>query len=397
MSKSIKQIFAVIWQKINVISAVFTCFFGITIFFIFSSTMTSFVGSFLHVHPSFTGGEIAGDFIAPVENYGLARYTVHQPVINAKWQQNAEYWQLVFEFTDSNTGSQELMLYIKLSTQNPEKVETKSIKTALSEASLKDYDFAVQLNDGEGKLFDNSGKYICNAEYYKLNNGSTVKLRIPLQDKRIQKVLAAKTTYHYIVPEKNSAISPLEVSMEIRKSSKKEKAENAVYVQHIKELYTQSKAFETLLQKPAGAPSPEDVDGCLSYYSQKLKENPMDYISMTYYGMYYAIKGGQSNFMSAISLVNEAFEYMDRAAALAYNKEDEIEVLLNRASVSASVPEQVFAKAESGAENFIRIVSLTDDVTLKAYCYVMAYECYEKCGKTSNAILALQEAKKMIQ
>ena len=70
---------------------------------------------------------------------------------------------------------------------------------------------------------------------------------------------------------------------------------------------------------------------------------------------------------------------------------------MNRASVSASVPEQVFGKAASGAEDFMRIVSLTENETLKAYCYVMAYECYQKCGKETQAILALQEAQKMVQ
>ena len=54
-------------------------------------------------------------------------------------------------------------------------------------------------------------------------------------------------------------------------------------------------------------------------------------------------------------------------------------------------------KAAAGAEDFMRIVSLTEDQALKAYCYVMAYECYQKCGKETQAILALQEAQKMVQ
>lgn len=75
---------------------------------------------------------------------------------------------------------------------------------------------------------------------------------------------------------------------------------------------------------------------------------------------------------------------------------------MNRASVSASVPEQVFGKAESGAEDFMRIILLSDaknpdDKNLKAYCYVMAYECYKKRGNESKAFLALQEAKNMLE
>ena len=101
--------------------------------------------------------------------------------------------------------------------------------------------------------------------------------------------------------------------------------------------------------------------------------------------------------MTAVALVNESYTYLDKAAQLAAGKEGEIEVLMNRASVSASVPEQVFGKSATGAEDFMRIVSLTDDASLKAYCYVMAYECYLKCGKETQAILALQEAQKMVQ
>ena len=383
MSKSVKQIAAVISHKYHVMTAAFTCFFGIALFFIFSSTMTSFVGSFLHVHPSYTGGEIAGDFIAPVEDFNLVRYTVYQPVTNAKWQQNAEYWQLMLEFKDCDAVNQNLTIYIKL--------------TQPESASDKDYDIALQLTEGEGKIYDNKGTYLCSTEYYELNKGSVIKLRIPLQNKKIQKVLGAKKTYHYIVPATRTAATPLEVNMEVRKNTRKEKAENAAYVKHIKELYAESRASAPAATTNPDAPSSNDVDACLTYYSHKLEEDQNDYISLVNYGMYFAIKGGQSNIMSALPLVNKGFEYMDKAEALAYNQPDEIEVLLTRASVCASVPEQVFTKSESGAENFIRIVSLTDDTTLKAYCYVMAYECYQKCGKDSNAFLSLQEAKKVLQ
>ena len=118
---------------------------------------------------------------------------------------------------------------------------------------------------------------------------------------------------------------------------------------------------------------------------------------MPFYGSSLAIKGGLSNVMKAVALVNEAYTYLDKAAQLAAGREGEIEVLMNRASVSASVPEQVFCKAQSGAEDFMKIISLTDDINLKSYCYVMAYECYTSCGKDSQAFLALQEAKKMIE
>lgn len=50
----------------------------------------------------------------------------------------------------------------------------------------------------------------------------------------------------------------------------------------------------------------------------------------------------------------------------------------------------------------MRIILLSDaknpdDKNFKAYCYVMAYECYKKRGNESKAFLALQEAKNMLE
>ena len=143
--------------------------------------------------------------------------------------------------------------------------------------------------------------------------------------------------------------------------------------------------------------SANSTDENLSFYKEKLNDNSEDFVTLAYYGSWLAVKGGESSVMKAVSLVNEAYTYLDKAAALAAGKEGEIDVLMNRASVSAAVPEQVFGKAAGGAEDFMRVVSLTDNETLKAYCYVMAYECYQKCGKETQAILALQEAQKMVQ
>ena len=142
---------------------------------------------------------------------------------------------------------------------------------------------------------------------------------------------------------------------------------------------------------------PSSTDEGLALYKQKLADNPDDFVSMAYYGSFLAMKGGESSVVKAVAFVNEAFDYLDKAAELAAGQEGEIDVLMNRGSVSASVPEQVFGKAQTGAEDFMRIVSLTTDTNLKAYCYVMAYECYNACGKETQANLVLQEAKKMVE
>ena len=139
------------------------------------------------------------------------------------------------------------------------------------------------------------------------------------------------------------------------------------------------------------------INAALQKYEQKIKENPNDYISLANYGSWLAKKGGESSALKAMKLVKDAYVYLDKAAELCAGKEGEIEVLMNRASVSASVPEMVFKKSEVGANDFTKAASLSDNKVLKAYCHVMAYECYKKCNKESKAFLALQEAKKALE
>ena len=300
------------------------------------------------------------------------RYTVYQPVTNARWQRSAEYWQLVLEYKNAEAADGSLKILISLENQNQKE---------------KPFDYLVRLENGSGKVFDAEENFITDVEYYALNDGSQIKFRIPLSDKGLQKVLGAKRTYHTIVMEgEPSGVEPLEVTMEPRKKNKKEEAETKAFVNHVKEFYYQT--------QEAGN---NDIDERLSYYGSMIKENPEDYVSLSNYGAYLAMKGGQSSIMKATALVNESYEYLNKACQLAFNKPGEIEVLLNRASVSASVPEQVFGKALGGAEDFKRIILLSDDEIQKAYCYVMAYECYKKCGKESLAFLSLQEAKKMVE
>lgn len=379
--------------RLKVLSVAFSCFFGITLFFVFSDIMTNFLGSFLRVDPSYTGGEVCGEFIGDnlsASNPELMHYTVHQPVTNARWQKSAEYWQLVLEYKNAPAASKAVRIYIGLDNQND--------KNGL-------FDYEVQLADGKGDVFDKDGNFITSVEYYVLNDGTQIKIRIPLSDKRLHKILGAKKTYHYLTEDASFAeVSPLEVTMTPRKKDKKAEAETKAFVNHVKEVYYQTRYSTDASDSASGLentdndrPDLNDVDACLLYFGQKIKDNPDDYENLSNYGTYLAMKGGQSSIMKATALVKESYNYLDKACELAFEKEGEIDVLLNRASVSASVPEQVFGKAESGAEDFMRIILLTDDKKLKAYCYVMAYECYKKRGNQSKAFLALQEAKNMIE
>ncbi len=373
----IKIILAKIRYSWKMLTTVFTCFFGISLFFICSSVPQNFIAHFLHVDPSYSGGLVCADLINSSEESSLLRYTVHQPVTNARWQQAAEYWQLDLEFKNDAGDFQNIIIIID--------ADNIGDFNADEEAAG---DFELRIKDDQGKLYDGSDNFICNSEYYKLDGGRLIKIRIPLKDKRVQNLLAAKKTRHYICQD---SLPPLviEASMKSHKKTKSEEQKDKAYINYVKGLYAENQSAQSVQNKT--------TDENLAFYKEKINNNPEDFVSLACYGSWLAVKGGESSVMKAVALVNEAYTYLDKAAQMAIGQEGEIDVLMNRASVSASVPEQVFGKAAAGAEDFIRIVSLTENEILKAYCYVMAYECYQKCGKETQSILALQEAQKMVQ
>ena len=463
MSMTIRKI-SYSWRMLT---TVFTCFFGISLFFIFSSVPQKFIGSYLHVEPALTGGLVCADFIDvtgddngaggklelryPLNksfeegSLDLIRYTVHEPVTNARWQQSSEYWQLSLEYKSGPASVRNIMIYID--TDNIEGGSTEPFFESAEKLIFDDahpWDFALWICGGEGKLFDSMGEFICNTEYNTLNNDTQITVRIPLRDKRVQKILGAKKTWHYVLTggysqfehggfmtvEKSPAMAhggmktskeynalvppvydipgsneklgswnaetfekakllPIEVCMTAHKKSKSENAENEAFINYVKLLYNESYG--------AHQNQSRNTDESLAYYKEKIISEPDDFVSLAWYGSWLAVKGGESSVVKAVALVNESYTYLDKAVQMADGKEGEIDVLMNRASVSASVPEQVFGKAEGGAADFMKIVSLTENETLKAYCYVMASECYQRCGKETQSILALQEAKKMVQ
>lgn len=462
-----------VFGKIHTATTAFSCFFGIAIFFIFSSTLGKFLTKALNLHvlPSYTGGEICGDFFdASNDDKGagnlvypshsafeagsmdLIRYKVHEPVWNAKWTQNSEYWQLDLEYAAGPDFVRNTMIYIDLDNIQDGCSETLNEESEqVVIPSENAWDFAVWLSNGEGKVFNSKKEYICNTEYYVMENGRTVKIRIPLANKQLQKIFTAKKSYHYVLTggfsqfdrggfmpiEKRKSLShggvessasynrlipkvydvlgensqlatwnavdftkaelvPVEVEMKAAKIKNSSKNEISDFVLNTKDNYY------ALMREKGNQGFGDDLDAAEQKYAKLLKENPEDYVAMANYGSLIAMKGGRSSVMQAVAYVNKAFEYLDKACILAYGNENEMEVLLNRGSVCASVPEQVFHQSEKGAEDFMRLAMLEKDFpdsdkTILTYYYVMSYECYLKAGKETEALLALQLAKKVIE
>lgn len=371
------------------------CFLGVPMFFVFSEVPANFIGSYLRVDPSYTGGLVAQEIVDPIGNAsekgGLVCYTIHQPVTGARWQKSAEYWQVVFDFNGAPAKKQ----------------ETVYIAADNMARGGQNWNFALKIDGAQGQVYDNDGSYICAAEVYPLNGGEQVKARIPLQDKRLQALLGAKKTWHSIelggesgeAGNAGGRAAPVEARMAAQKKKNGQADDDEAFVERVKKIYEGAANNSGASDSSAlddGDPMAA-INAALEKYEQKIKENPNDYISLANYGSWLAKKGGESSALKAMKLVKDAYVYLDKAAELCAGKEGEIEVLMNRASVSASVPEMVFKKSEVGANDFTKAASLTDNKVLKAYCHVMAYECYKKCNKESKAFLALQEAKKALE
>lgn len=386
--ESVKKFF----YGLKVAKTALVCVLGVPMFFVFSEVPANFIGGFLRVDPSYTGGLVAEEIVDPIGNAGerggLVRYTVHQPVTGARWQKSAEYWQVVFDFNGAPAKKQ----------------ETVYIAADNMAENARSWNFALKIDGGQGKVYDNKGALICAAEVYPLNGGEQVKARIPLQDKRLQALLGSEKTWHSIelggeAGNADGRALPVEARMAAQKKKNGQADDDEAFVERVKKIY------EGAANNSGASDSSASDDGdpmvainaALQKYEQKIKENPNDYISLANYGSWLAKKGGESSALKAMKLVKDAYVYLDKAAELCAGKEGEIEVLMNRASVSASVPEMVFKKSEVGANDFTKAASLTDNKVLKAYCHVMAYECYKKCNKESKAFLALQEAKKALE
>ena len=165
------------------------------------------------------------------------------------------------------------------------------------------------------------------------------------------------------------------------------------------------KTAEEKLQLAVLAFSCSETDAAEALLSGVIKQQPENAEALAYYGSCIATRGGKSSVVQAVRLVNDAFTYLNKAAELAAGTSEEITVLMNRASVCEAVPDTVFGKALTGAEDFTRCASLykktidaehpaQKEKLFLAYLYASAYDCYKTAGKETEAVLSLKEAEK---
>lgn len=187
----------------SVCITVFACFWGIPACFICSSSLSDRIGRYLHVDLSYTGGPVsavlADDRGETEAQFDLIRCTVYQPVTGARWQQSAEYWQLVLDFA-APSEARNVIIYLDLDTV--EGGSPAPLFDATPEVQFdREYpwDFVLRASGDEGKVYDSRGDFVCNTENYSLNGGTQLKVRIPLQDKRVQEILGVQTVRLYLL------------------------------------------------------------------------------------------------------------------------------------------------------------------------------------------------------
>lgn len=197
------------------------CIFGISVFFHNSGFLSTLLARSLHlkIAPSFTGGETAGDFFDDVHDdngsgilcypsntqfkegsLDLLRYTVHKPVFNAQWQAYPDYWQLDLEYRSGPSDVRNILMYIDCDGDG--KGSTETLAEGAENCSFEKthpWDFAVWICENEGKVYNSDRHFICRTETSVAEDGKKIIVRIPLQNKQLQRIYTAQTTWHYVL------------------------------------------------------------------------------------------------------------------------------------------------------------------------------------------------------
>lgn len=445
----------------RVLLAAIICILGVSIFFINSGTLCNLLatGLNLKVSPSFTGGEIASDFFDDSEDdFGsgnlrypsntefaegsldLVRYTVHQPVYDAKWQSNADYWQLSMDFRNGPANVRNIMIYIALPESENEKLEpleasTETLFTPAENIEFngeKPWNFAVWICGNEGKVFDANKNQICTTEISYKNDLKTVRIRIPLEDKNLQRIYTAKESYHYVLvgayspfdlggfmpiekrrsnsrggtkssKEFNSlipkiydilgdnqqlaswdaeelikaTISPVTANMISPKNNRNKKDETKEFINQVENRLSELSATRNSSEENTGEYFGfATLDEAINHFENILNQNLDDVSANAYYGSCLAMKGGQSSVVQAVNYVNKAFYFLDKAVELASTEEEMLTALMNRASVCKSVPESVFKKSYIGGQDYTKLASLQKNAVKTTAPEDLEYEKY---------------------
>jgi tetratricopeptide (TPR) repeat protein len=200
--------------------------------FIHSHLLTGTLDKVLHlkVDPDFNGGDILVRFMDKLyDDYGegeltyprhqgfkgkgyldIVRYTVHEPLSNARWSEDIDFWQLALTFSGVHNAFDSvhdfshpvIHVYIDIDGTAGGSTETTFPRAELVEFDKNHpWDFMVQI-DGHhewGKLISWDNQIEERVRIYSVPENKTIYARILLNNERINKVLDGRTTYHYVL------------------------------------------------------------------------------------------------------------------------------------------------------------------------------------------------------
>lgn len=140
-------------------------------------------------------------------------------------------------------------------------------------------------------------------------------------------------------------------------------------------------------------------------------ENP---VWIAYTGSLESMKGDGAPVVAAIEAVQTGYRYLDDAVARTDGTLEKAEngsidqaaidqrttALINRASTSKAVPNEVFIKALQGAHDYLEaaeLFRLSGSELASANCYLDAAECFSLDGQTGEAALWKREAARLVR
>jgi tetratricopeptide (TPR) repeat protein len=188
----------------------------------------------LKVDPVFSGGDVLAKFMDPVnDDYGegtltypthrgyrgdfsgkgyldVVRYTVYRPVVNSRWSDESDFWQLAVTFGntgnpfDAPLGLSHPVIHIYIDMDGDKGGSTETFQSGVEKVAFDKkhpWDFMLHIDgyhrQGTIVSHDKSLKESVNLIYVK--EKKTIYARISLNHPRLKQILEGKPTYHYVL------------------------------------------------------------------------------------------------------------------------------------------------------------------------------------------------------
>ena len=204
------------------IFAIIVAIVGIIAFFMYSDVISRAFQSVakIEINPDFIGGRVATRLYDPVgddHGYGglvypthkdfvpgsldLVRCEIHEPVYDAKWTAQLDFWQIDLTFREGGAEDRNIRIYLNTenSASDSRTLPRDEQAEGVSFDSAFPWEYVVAVHGTEGRI-ESADKtlslqlYVANS-----NNGKKVIMRIPLEGRRLQSLYSTATVNLYVL------------------------------------------------------------------------------------------------------------------------------------------------------------------------------------------------------